>query len=170
LGLVFGVLSETPAAFCHDTHHDTHRTQPAPQNANDLIGSLLQRDPTVRLCDPARLKAHPFFASLDWAKLADLAVTPPYIPPVVRSPPHLFIYVHLYLLYYHTNMFPILLCPNGEQKDETSVEMIDPLFTTEAAAANTPTGLNKSLHTQAHIQDFTYISTPAIISQSTTDQ
>jgi hypothetical protein len=62
------------------------------------------------------------------------------------------------------------MCPNGEQKDETSVEMIDPLFTTEAAAANTPTGLNKSLHTQAHIQDFTYISTPAIISQSTTDQ
>jgi hypothetical protein len=55
------------------------------QNANDLIGRLLQRDPTVRLCNPALLKAHLFFASIDWAKLADLAVTPPYIPPVVRA-------------------------------------------------------------------------------------
>lgn len=43
---------------------------------------LLERDPSKRLSDPALVKAHPYFAPIDWDKLSKKDIPPPYIPPV----------------------------------------------------------------------------------------
>jgi len=50
--------------------------------ARDLLEKLLIRDPEARMTNPADIKAHPFFAGLDWELLAQKEITPPYIPPV----------------------------------------------------------------------------------------
>jgi len=47
-----------------------------------LLQGLLQRDPEKRLADARQIKAHPFFASIDFEKLAAKELTPPFIPPV----------------------------------------------------------------------------------------
>jgi RAC serine/threonine-protein kinase len=47
-----------------------------------LLQGLLQRDPEKRLADARQIKAHPFFASIDFDKLAAKELTPPFIPPV----------------------------------------------------------------------------------------
>ncbi|KAI9471354.1 hypothetical protein LPJ78_004532 [Coemansia sp. RSA 989] len=48
------------------------------------LRGLLTKDPVSRLgCGPAgydALKAHPFFASIDWAKLESRQLTPPFVP------------------------------------------------------------------------------------------
>jgi len=51
--------------------------------AIDLLLQLLERNPTKRLCMPDKIKAHPFFSSIDWDKLARKELPPPYVPPVV---------------------------------------------------------------------------------------
>jgi len=53
-------------------------------NAADLIRKLLDRNPETRLQDPAQIKAHPWFADIDWEALYNRQITPPYKPPVVR--------------------------------------------------------------------------------------
>lgn len=59
-----------------------------PTAAAELIRALLQTDPGARL--PARpsgvqaLKAHSFFANLDWEQMAKRQITPPHVP-VVKS-------------------------------------------------------------------------------------
>lgn len=63
-------------------------TKPVPMKphfsvaASDLLTRLLKIDPTHRLCDPDTVKAHPFFASVDWEYLARLEVEPPWKPIV----------------------------------------------------------------------------------------
>lgn len=52
------------------------------EDAKDLIAKLLEREPGTRLSNPAQIKAHPFFKSIDWQKLYDKLVTPPFIPEV----------------------------------------------------------------------------------------
>jgi serine/threonine protein kinase len=65
-------------------------------SARSLLTGLLERDPLKRLgCMPPELaggqgdveqvKAHPFFASVDWAALFARRVPPPWRPPVVGS-------------------------------------------------------------------------------------
>jgi serine/threonine protein kinase len=51
-------------------------------DAKSLIKQLLERDPEKRLTDPKKIKAHPFFKVIDWDKLYEKEITPPYIPPV----------------------------------------------------------------------------------------
>jgi serine/threonine protein kinase len=51
-------------------------------SAADLIRKLLQRDPAKRLQDPAEIKQHPFFKGIDWEKLYNKQIVPPYKPPV----------------------------------------------------------------------------------------
>lgn len=51
-------------------------------DAKDLLKQLFVRDPNQRLSDPKKIKEHPFFASIDWDKLAAKELTPPFIPPV----------------------------------------------------------------------------------------
>ncbi|KAJ3364797.1 Ribosomal protein S6 kinase alpha-2 [Allomyces javanicus] len=48
--------------------------------ARDLITKLLRKDPTQRPSITA-IKKHPFFRSIDWAKLARLEIPPPQVPP-----------------------------------------------------------------------------------------
>jgi len=54
------------------------------KEAQDLIKELLQKDPVKRI-SVAGIKAHPFFASIDWAKLERKEVTPPFVPLVSGS-------------------------------------------------------------------------------------
>eukprot|EP00037_Helgoeca_nana_P032154 m.412471 g.412471 ORF g.412471 m.412471 type:complete len:770 (-) comp28856_c0_seq1:175-2484(-) len=54
--------------------------------AKDFVNALLDRNPSTRLgCGPngkETIKKHPFFASLDWGKMARKEITPPYKPDV----------------------------------------------------------------------------------------
>ena len=56
------------------------------QDAQDIITAFLEREPDKRLVDPNRIKEHPFFASIDWEKLKNRQITPPYIPPYSYTP------------------------------------------------------------------------------------
>eukprot|EP00047_Mylnosiga_fluctuans_P024386 m.160283 g.160283 ORF g.160283 m.160283 type:complete len:532 (-) comp9848_c3_seq10:869-2464(-) len=47
----------------------------------DLLKNLLQFSPSERYDAPA-IKAHPFFADVDWARVAARQVTPPFVPEV----------------------------------------------------------------------------------------
>jgi len=51
-------------------------------NAKHLLIRLLDRNPETRLTDPKKIKAHPWFASLDWEKLYRKEIEPPYKPAV----------------------------------------------------------------------------------------
>jgi len=51
----------------------------------DLISKLLIKDVRDRLQDPIQIKAHPWFANIDWYKLEHLQITPTFIPKV-KSP------------------------------------------------------------------------------------
>eukprot|EP01116_Phalansterium_solitarium_P023631 TRINITY_DN838_c0_g1_i1.p1 TRINITY_DN838_c0_g1~~TRINITY_DN838_c0_g1_i1.p1 ORF type:complete len:755 (-),score=199.74 TRINITY_DN838_c0_g1_i1:438-2702(-) len=50
--------------------------------ARDILTQLLQRETEKRLTDPAKLKAHPFFAAIRWDDLVNKKVKPPFIPRV----------------------------------------------------------------------------------------
>jgi len=50
----------------------------------DLTRQLLDREPTTRLQDPVKIKAHPFFKDTDWQAIERMEITPP-IQPLVRS-------------------------------------------------------------------------------------
>ncbi|KAM4770825.1 atypical protein kinase C-like [Rhinophrynus dorsalis] len=57
-----------------------------------LIKGLLQKRPLLRLgCRPlsgfSQIKKHPFFSSLDWDKVANKQLQPPYQPPNVQCQP-----------------------------------------------------------------------------------
>lgn len=121
---------------------------------------LLERSPSKRLCDPEKIKAHPFFSSIDWAKLAEKELIPPYIPPVVRSttsrPPISFLGAPARLTVPRRLSF---VC--DQQKSALSVAMIDPSFTNEDLAMS-PTGMDPEMAQQAHVADFTYVAPSAI--------
>jgi len=54
-------------------------------DAKDIVQKLLDRDPAIRLSDPDLIKSHPFFKNLDWEKLVNKQITPPFVPDV-QSP------------------------------------------------------------------------------------
>lgn len=51
-------------------------------NAKHLLIRLLDRNPDTRLTDPKKIKAHPWFAAIDWDKLYHKEIEPPYKPAV----------------------------------------------------------------------------------------
>lgn len=53
--------------------------------ACDILTRLLKIDPAHRLCDPETVKAHPFFASIDWVLLFRVEVEPPWKPNVEEA-------------------------------------------------------------------------------------
>lgn len=59
------------------------------EHANDLLRRLLVRDPRKRIGygdkDAEEIMSHPFFEWIDWEKLAERNVTPPYIPKVRKQ-------------------------------------------------------------------------------------
>jgi len=52
------------------------------ENAKSLLDKLLQRDINERLKDPAKIKDHPFFSTINWEDLYDKKIKPPFIPNV----------------------------------------------------------------------------------------
>jgi hypothetical protein len=58
-------------------------------NARDMLGRLLTRDPTQRLgCGPTdaqEIKGHPFFAGTPWKELVELKIPSPWVPVVASS-------------------------------------------------------------------------------------
>eukprot|EP01098_Paradermamoeba_levis_P005560 TRINITY_DN2344_c0_g1_i1.p1 TRINITY_DN2344_c0_g1~~TRINITY_DN2344_c0_g1_i1.p1 ORF type:complete len:458 (-),score=177.99 TRINITY_DN2344_c0_g1_i1:206-1489(-) len=51
-------------------------------DGRSLLLQLLERDPKKRLKDFETLKKHPFFKDINWEKLYNKQLTPPYVPPV----------------------------------------------------------------------------------------
>jgi len=51
------------------------------EDTQSLLKGLLTRDPAKRL-DTKKIKSHEFYASIDWERLYDKDITPPYIPDV----------------------------------------------------------------------------------------
>lgn len=51
----------------------------------DLIKKFLQRDPAARLQEPEHIRSHPWFAPIDWNKLENLELEPPFKPNVKSS-------------------------------------------------------------------------------------
>lgn len=61
-----------------------------PRNLNretkDLVKQILVPDPNMRI-EIKAIKRHPFFGSIDWEKIQDRKISPPYVPPeFVESP------------------------------------------------------------------------------------
>jgi len=90
--LVFEMLNGLPPFYSQDIQDMYNKIISAPlefpptfgggADAKSLIKQLLERDPDRRLIDPKKIKAHPFFRTIDWEKLFNKQLTPPYIPPV----------------------------------------------------------------------------------------
>jgi serine/threonine protein kinase len=88
--LMFEMLTGLPPFYSQDVQQmyskimNAKLTMPEhiSDDAKDLLTQLLIRDPTQRLIDPKLIKAHPFFASIDWDLLLTKEVEPPFIPPV----------------------------------------------------------------------------------------
>jgi serine/threonine protein kinase/tetratricopeptide (TPR) repeat protein len=56
-----------------------------PQNLGKLsalLGGLLDRDITARLCSPEQVRKHPYFHNVDWTKLSQLGYHPPFLPNI----------------------------------------------------------------------------------------
>jgi len=51
-------------------------------DAKDLLIRLLDRNPETRLTDSKKIKDHAWFAPIDWQKLYNKEIEPPYIPGV----------------------------------------------------------------------------------------
>ena len=47
-----------------------------------LIAGLLERDPARRLSDGKVIKAHPWWRGIDWQRMVEKDIPPPYVPPV----------------------------------------------------------------------------------------
>jgi len=50
------------------------------EEAKSLLIALLERNPDKRLQDAKNIKAHPYFAGIDWGKIARKEVDPPFLP------------------------------------------------------------------------------------------
>jgi len=91
----FGVVlyellhGQVPQQIEQDPELEVHFSQKVSPACRDLILQLLQPDPMRRIgCDPSlpfgerwgAVKAHPFFAGLDWSVVARKGLEPPFIP------------------------------------------------------------------------------------------
>jgi len=47
-----------------------------------IISAFLNRDPDKRLTDPGKIKQHPYFNRIDWAKMNEKELDPVWSPPV----------------------------------------------------------------------------------------
>jgi len=88
--LMFEMLTGLPPFYAQDVQQMYQKIMSAKlvipktvsEHAQDLLEKLLIRDPEARLTDPEQIKAHPWFATIDWDLLLAKEVTPPYLPPV----------------------------------------------------------------------------------------
>jgi len=88
--LMYEMLTGLPPFYCEDVQKMYKKIISEPLNipstfspeATDIIEKLLDRSPKTRLSDPKAVRAHPFFKSIDWEKLENKELTPPFIPQV----------------------------------------------------------------------------------------
>jgi len=88
--LMYEMLTGLPPFYSQDVQQMYSKIMTAKLNipksvsesAKNLLEAVLQRDPEKRLIDPAKIKEHPFFATIDWELLLQKEITPPFIPPV----------------------------------------------------------------------------------------
>jgi len=88
--LMYEMLTGLPPFYSQDVQQMYHRIMHAklelPENLSpetkDILMQLLERNPQKRLADAKAIKAHPYFAGIDWNKLLEKEVPPPFIPPV----------------------------------------------------------------------------------------
>lgn len=90
--LIYEMLTGLPPFYTEDEENMYHKIMTAdlvipsffsPEVA-DIIRQFLQRDPKTRLQDPDRIRVHPWFRDIDWARLEGLHIPPPFVP-VVKS-------------------------------------------------------------------------------------
>jgi serine/threonine protein kinase len=55
-------------------------------SCHSIIRALLTRDPAKRLTDPAAIRAHPWFASINWDAARSKQLVPPIMPPAHGNP------------------------------------------------------------------------------------
>jgi len=88
--LMFEMLSGLPPFYTEDVQNmyfniiNTKLSMPKGTSdaTQSLLSGFLEKDPNDRLSDPLKIKSHPFFAGIDWEKLYNKSIAPPYIPPV----------------------------------------------------------------------------------------
>jgi len=88
--LMYEMMTGLPPFYCEDVQQmytkimtaDLEMPDSVSPQARDLLSKLLDRNPDTRLQEPAQIKKHPFFASLDFEKLVSKQIKPPFIPEV----------------------------------------------------------------------------------------
>jgi len=88
--IVYEMLTSTPPFYSEEVQlmyqrilNDSIDFEEIPdKDTQDIILAFLERDPAKRLTDPDKIKAHPYFASIDWEKLERREVRPPFLPNV----------------------------------------------------------------------------------------
>lgn len=88
--LMYEMMTGLPPFYCEDVQQMYNKIMSAtlaiPETmsaeAGDLITKLLERDPDRRLQDPAAIRTHPFFASINFDALAAKQIPPPFKPDV----------------------------------------------------------------------------------------
>ncbi|EGC37997.1 hypothetical protein DICPUDRAFT_149347 [Dictyostelium purpureum] len=93
--LFYEMIAGLPPFYSEDPHEMSKLILSSPlkfppnisKNAASLISLLLNRDPTKRLgsgeSDVEEIKAHPFFKSMNWSKLLNKEVDPPFKPHLI---------------------------------------------------------------------------------------
>ena len=72
--------AHNPAAVMEHFSQPLYLSSHISTEARDLLSKLLQPDINKRLVSWPKIKAHPFFASIDWTAVANLKVAPPIVP------------------------------------------------------------------------------------------
>jgi len=88
--LMYEMLTGLPAFYDNDVQKmyrykmraDIEMPDEMEESAKDIILKFLDKDPDTRLKNPEEIKAHPYFASIDWDALYNKTVETPYIPNV----------------------------------------------------------------------------------------
>uniref|UniRef100_A0A6B2L8V6 Protein kinase domain-containing protein n=1 Tax=Arcella intermedia TaxID=1963864 RepID=A0A6B2L8V6_9EUKA len=89
--LIYEMLTGLPPFYTEDEENMYHKIMTAEidfskhhfsAEAQDIIKRFLDRDPNTRLQDPLEIKKHGWFKEMDWEKLDNLEISPPFVPQV----------------------------------------------------------------------------------------
>jgi len=105
----------------------------------DFVSKMLIRDPIKRLQDPAQIRSHPWFKSIEWDKLERMEFPAPFIPNV-KGPDDI------------SNLDPEFANEdvNSEQPDNANTAAAS---SSSSQAGETPKGLGRD-----DFQNFTFVS------------
>lgn len=109
------------------------------EDSKSLLEGLLQRDISLRLKDPSKIKDHAFFKSIDFNALYNKKIKPFFIPDVVC-------------------LFSPEFPNDIEQKGEHDVSQIDPMFVKEAPNISPSQPNNIDVADQSNFEGFTYVN------------